>query len=308
MSRLANFWRNVAVIGSIHAAVVAGFIRFGGSAKKSSQIDIAWLNPSILSQPAPLGDTTADASTPSTANEKTSPAHDDEQDDPVLIGRGGGNIASLAADTAAGPVPVQSNFSDLSRRDSPFRDTTVPKSAPTQRLPARKIKSTVKRTESAPTLPHPKTSKRNLENPPTPDQQGLLSLGSSNAHPATGKTANSASRLETSQVGRGTSTVSTTLPSASDRYAKMLHDRFFSEWIQPKSVAAAGSKMGALVRLEIELNGGVSEFSIIRSSGNIVIDDSVRAVANRVTRVEPPPFTSGQGRYEVNINFELSLE
>jgi TonB family protein len=88
----------------------------------------------------------------------------------------------------------------------------------------------------------------------------------------------------------------------------MLHDRFFSEWVQPKSVLVSGTKMSALVRLRIERDGRVSQFTIIRPSGNVVVDESVAAVAQRVTRVDPLPAGLGDGAYDVNINFELNPE
>lgn len=89
----------------------------------------------------------------------------------------------------------------------------------------------------------------------------------------------------------------------------MLHDRFFGAWVQPKTAAATGSRMAALVELRIESDGRVSSFRLVRSSGNVVVDESIEAVAKRVTRVDPPPaaLLSG-GRYEVKIRFELDVE
>jgi TonB family protein len=91
-------------------------------------------------------------------------------------------------------------------------------------------------------------------------------------------------------------------------YGRMLHDRFFGAWVQPTTVVTTGAKMSTLVRLRIEKDGRVSSFSIVRSSGNVVVDESVQAVAKRVTRVDPPPEGLSGGRYEVNINFELRSE
>lgn len=89
----------------------------------------------------------------------------------------------------------------------------------------------------------------------------------------------------------------------------MLHDRLHGEWVQPKTAAATGTKMSTLVQLRIEKDGRVSDFNIVRSSGNIVVDESVTAVAKRVTRVDPPPAAlATAGHYDVRINFELNVE
>jgi TonB family protein len=86
----------------------------------------------------------------------------------------------------------------------------------------------------------------------------------------------------------------------------MLHGRFYSSWIQPTTSVAVGAKMSALVRIRIEKDGRVSNFTIVRPSGNVVVDESVAAVAKRVTQVDPLPKGLGGAYYEVNINFELN--
>lgn len=92
-------------------------------------------------------------------------------------------------------------------------------------------------------------------------------------------------------------------------YGKMLHDRFYSEWIQPTTSVAIGAKMSAMVRIRIETDGRISKFTLVRPSGNVVVDESVAEVAKRVTQVDPlPKGLSGGSFYEVNINFELSPE
>lgn len=88
----------------------------------------------------------------------------------------------------------------------------------------------------------------------------------------------------------------------------MLHDRFFGQWVQPTSLVPAGSRMSTLVKLRIERDGRVSGFTIIRSSGNVVVDESVAAIAKRITQVDPLPAGLGASFYEVNINFELKAE
>jgi len=89
----------------------------------------------------------------------------------------------------------------------------------------------------------------------------------------------------------------------------MLHDRFFSEWVQPRTSVAVGAKLSALVRIRIEKDGRISKFALVRPSGNVVVDESVAAVAKRVTQVDPLPTGLARGAfYEVNINFELNPE
>jgi TonB family protein len=91
-------------------------------------------------------------------------------------------------------------------------------------------------------------------------------------------------------------------------YGNMLHDRFYSEWVQPTTVVASGAKISALVKIRIEKDGRVSDFTLIRPSGNVVVDESVGAVAKRVTQVDPLPARLGGDYYEVQINFELNTE
>ena len=87
----------------------------------------------------------------------------------------------------------------------------------------------------------------------------------------------------------------------------MLHDRFYSEWVQPITAVETGVKFSVLVKLRIEQDGTVSKFDIVNSSGNVVVDESVQAIAKRVTQVDALPAGLGEdGHYDVNINFELN--
>ena len=89
----------------------------------------------------------------------------------------------------------------------------------------------------------------------------------------------------------------------------MLHDRFYSEWVQPSSLASSGAKNSVLVKMRIEKDGRVSNFEIIKPSGNAAVDQSVTAAAKRVTQVDPLPAGLGNGEhYDVKINFELNSE
>ncbi len=88
-------------------------------------------------------------------------------------------------------------------------------------------------------------------------------------------------------------------------YHGLIHDRFFSMWDQPTSIASTANFTTGL-RIRIESDGRISDFKVVRSSGNVVMDESVLAAARRVAKIDPPPrgLLSG-GAYEVTINFEL---
>jgi TonB family protein len=92
-------------------------------------------------------------------------------------------------------------------------------------------------------------------------------------------------------------------------YGNMLHDRFYSAWIQPTTSVPSGSKISTLVKVRIEKDGRVSKFEIIKPSENVVVNESVAAIAKRVNEVDPPPVgLSNGGHYDVNINFELNTD
>jgi TonB family protein len=106
-----------------------------------------------------------------------------------------------------------------------------------------------------------------------------------------------------SRSGRGSSS------SEFGWYGNMLHDRFYSAWIQPTTNIASSAKISTLVKVRIEKDGRVSKFEIIKPSENVVVNESVATVAKRVTQVDPPPAGVGTGdHYDVKINFELNTE
>ncbi len=89
----------------------------------------------------------------------------------------------------------------------------------------------------------------------------------------------------------------------------MLHDRFYSAWIQPTTNIATGTKISTLVNVRIEKDGRVSKFEIVKPSGNVVVNESVRVVAKQVTQVDAPPTGLIKGdHYDIKINFELNTE
>ena len=87
-----------------------------------------------------------------------------------------------------------------------------------------------------------------------------------------------------------TETSGTARSSEFSWYGKMLHDRFYSEWIQPTTSVAVGAKMSALVRIRIEKDGRVSKFALVKPSGNVV--------ANRERFSPSSPTSSARSPHE----------
>ena len=89
----------------------------------------------------------------------------------------------------------------------------------------------------------------------------------------------------------------------------MLHDRFYSAWIQPTTNVPSGAKISTLVTVRIEKDGHVSKFEIAKPSANATVNESVAAVAKQISQVDPPPTGLIKGdHYDVKINFELNTE
>jgi TonB family protein len=110
-----------------------------------------------------------------------------------------------------------------------------------------------------------------------------------------------------SSVGAGGKTGGAGAAAQFGWYGNMLHDRFHSAWIQPTTATPTGDKIFVLVKVRIEQDGSVSQFQVVKPSGNIVVDESVSAVSKRVTQVDPLPEGLGTaGHYDVRINFELN--
>lgn len=86
----------------------------------------------------------------------------------------------------------------------------------------------------------------------------------------------------------------------------MIHDSFFRQWDQPTSVVDASKRFATTLRITIEKDGSISAASVVNSSGNVVMDESVLAAAKRVKRIAPLPDGISKGdAYTINIAFEL---
>jgi TonB family protein len=89
-------------------------------------------------------------------------------------------------------------------------------------------------------------------------------------------------------------------------YHELIHDRFYSQWDQPTSIFDSSKSFVCTLQIRIDNDGKISDVKVVRSSGNVVMDESVMSAAQRVLKIDPLPAGLGSGgAYTVNINFEL---
>jgi TonB family protein len=269
MPRDARFWRNVAIITVAHLAILLAFARGGRDAVRPNLGTVVWMN----SEAAPVLET---KSTPApTPREAEKPEE----------------VPAAAVAKSEIQLPSPTPTPTIAPKPSP---SPTPKSSP---------KPTVKPT------PKP-TPKKSVEPKATPkpskekdDSEKKSATPKKESSPASNQ-----SSAKTDSPGKGSGN-GTTQPSELAWYGTMLHDRFHKAWEQPKSIVATGAKMSTIVKIRIEKDGRVSKFAIVKPSGNVVVDESVAAIAEHVTQVDPLPDGLAKGAYyEVKIDFELNAE
>ncbi len=272
-----RFWRNVTLIALAHVVLIAGLIRWSLAARASNPESIVWLG---ATQDLAARESESEPSLPPKP-EAPKPSNEDEEHEkkPAVL-------------TAKSEIELPSS---------------TPKPTPT---PASTPKST-----ATPT-PKPKPASKPIPKP-TPKKTLVAKASpkpSPKAKPGSAKANEKSEKHEKSAQTRSgglQSAVAEAGSSASEFgwYGNMLHDRFYSAWIQPTTHVPTGAKISTLVRVRIEKDGHVSKFEIIKPSENAVVNESVAAVAKQVTEVDSPPAGLIKGdHYDVKINFELNTE
>jgi TonB family protein len=289
MPRDARFWRNVTIIAVAHIAIMIALVGWNREARKQNSQSIVWMSGGG-SEVAPPGTPaqTKPAIEAAPPPENNAPlSKPEEQDEPPV---------PASRSEIQLPIPTRSPAPVATPRPKPSMTPPVPKASP-KPTP----KATPKKPVVAKVAPKPSPKKK-----PTPAEQEKKNDENENeAAKTTPANANDTNGEKSGSTGPS----GVVRASEFNWYGKMLHDRFHSEWIQPRTSVAIGAKMSALVRIRIEKDGRVSSFTIVRPSGNVVVDESVAAIAKRVTQVDPLPKGLGSGvHYDVNINFELNPE
>ena len=324
MPKNLRFWTNVTLIALVHVVLIVGLIRLSRENKSAGAQSVVWLDggagdgmvtqkknlPAPVKSPLPRKESKTDE-----LRER-----DSDEDRPYL--------ASAPSDIQLptpkpSPKPAQSATPARSPKPSPTaKAKTTPKPTPKPtptaspaRTPLPK-KIVVARASSkpSPTVKPVAEKTENEQGDTEPEKKEI-------AQPLVAKKDSSETESKKSpatQTGTGTGTAPGSgagraggagSESQFGWYGSMLHDRFYSEWVQPTTIATVGAKNSVLAKLRIEKDGRVSSFEVVRPSGNNELDESVKALANRVSRVEPLPDGLGKGdHYDVKINFELNSE
>ena len=296
-----RFWRNVTLIALAHVAVILGLIRWSVEARSSSNTQsIVWLSGAEdISARQPSTDEFSQATKIPTPQRESKPLEKEEpaKEQPLLT-------AAKSEIELPKPTPTST--------PTP-RPTLTPTPKPKE-SPKPTPKPTPKKTVLAKASPKPSPTAK--PRPPKPVEKAERAVSNeekkkiakaapaksgSLAQTATGKISSAG---KTGHAGGGSSR-----ESEFGWYGNMLHDRFYSAWIQPTTNIAAGARISTLVKVRIEKDGRVSSFEIIKPSENVVVNESVATIAKRVTQVDPPPSGLIKGDYyDVKINFELNTD
>jgi TonB family C-terminal domain len=318
MPKNLRFWTNVILIALVHVVLIVGLIRLSRENKSAGAQSVVWLDggagdgmvmqkknlPAPVKSPLPRKESKTDE-----LRER-----DSDEDRPYL--------ASAPSDIQLptpkpSPKPAQSATPARSPKPSPTaKAKTAPKPTPkpTPKPSPKKIVVAKASSKPSPTVKPVAGKTENEQGDTEPEKKQI-------AQPLVAKKDSSETESKKSpatQTGTGTGTAPGSgagraggagSESQFGWYGSMLHDRFYSEWVQPTTIATVGAKNSVLAKLRIEKDGRVSSFEVVRPSGNNELDESVKALANRVSRVEPLPDGLGKGdHYDVKINFELNSE
>ena len=295
-----RFWANVVLIALAHVALIAGLIRWSVAAKASTNPEsIVWLGGAeeLAAYETEKRESKSPAQPP-IANELSPEKEDKVADEKPALTTAKSEIELPSAT----PKPTATATPERPSPTPPSKPRITPKPARSaaHRLAGEPIpKKTLMAKASPKPLAKPKSSpaKANARS----EKKDKITLAKKDSAPHSA----SAQSGSTGKVARAGGS------SASEFgwYGNMLHDRFYSAWIQPTANVPSGERISTLVNVRIEKDGRVSKFEIAKPSRNATVNESVTAVAKQVSQVDPPPTGLIKGdHYDVKINFELNTE
>lgn len=278
------------LIALAHIALIAGLIRWSVAAKPSQNPEsIIWLGGASdlaadeIKQEDSSSTKQPEAERESNRSEKDEPAK--EKPD-ITTAKSEIELPTATPEPTATATPRPKPSATPAAR---------PKPSP-KPIPKTSRKTVVAKASPKPaTKPKPKPEKSSAKS----EKNDKITLAKNDATPHSGS----------GSTGKGGTAGGGVNASEFGWYGDMLHDRFYSAWIQPTTNVPSGTKISTLVSVRIEKDGRVSRFEITKPSGNGVVNESVRVVARQVTQVDPPPTGLIKGNhYDIKINFELNTE
>jgi len=287
MAKNTRFWRNVILIALAHVALIAGLIGWSLAARSAPDAEsLVWLSgtedlaaeksESRMAPPARIP-------APSVESESLQPDEKEKEQPPLTQTKSEIELPK--------PTPIETPVPKATAKPK-----TTPKPSPKKTVLAKATKSSA-HVKSSP--PNPKEEKTDASN---------QKKQSTKTTSAKSKSSSDTDSEETGSAGKGSAGRGSN-PSEYAWYGNMLHDRFYSAWIQPTTNVPSGAKISTLVKVRIEKDGRVSKFEIIKPSQNVVVNESVAMVAKQVTQVDAPPARLVKGdHYDIKINFELNTD
>jgi outer membrane biosynthesis protein TonB len=288
MSTTPRFWRNLTLIALAHVALIAGLIRWSVAARSAPDAEsLVWLSGAEdLAAERSEGPAAAptEISVPSAQPKTSEPDKKEKEQSPLTQAKSEIELPKPTPTATPGPRP---------KPKATLKPTAKP--TPKKTVLAKVSKSSAHAKSSVP------KSKEGQSDSSTEKKK------SANTASAKTKSTSETGSEKTGSVGKSGSAGGRSNASEFGWYGNMLHDRFYSAWIQPTTTVASGTKISTLVKVRIEKDGHVSKFEIIKPSENVVVNESVAAIAKRVTEVDSPPTGLAQGdHYDIKINFELN--
>src|SRR4029453_12532679 len=295
MSKKPRFWRNVTLIALAHVALIAGLIRWSLAARSAPDAEsLVWLSAGDL-EPGRSDNSvgsTSKISIPSVESEPLKPDEEEKEQPPLTQAKS--DIELPKPTPMETPVPKATAKPKATPRPTP---KPTPKSTPKKTVLAKATKSPAQAKSSPSKSPRDQTETSN-------DKKKSAKVVSAKT-----KSSSDSGGEKTGSASKGGSAGGGSSESEFGWYGNMLHDRFYSAWIQPTAKVPPSAKISTLVRVRIEKDGRVSKFEIIKPSQNVLVNESVAVVAKQVTQVDPPPTGLIHGDpYDVKINFELNTE
>ena len=270
-----RFWRNVVLIALAHVALIAGT----NPLECSSEAIIESQKASCGSGGA--GDL-AGRRTGKTANRHHQRSHplrlnrsaseEDEAADEkpvVTTAKSEIELPSATPKPTATATPAKPSATPASRAKTTPKP--IPKPTPKKTLVAKASPKPSAKTKSSPKSAEKARNRRSAEKK---DRKTALAKKDSASQSGSGHKQDQQAKLASS--GGGSSA------SEFGWYGNMLHDRFYSAWIQPTTNVPSGAKISTLVNVRIEKDGRVSKFEIAKPSENATVNESVGAVAKQI--------------------------